>query len=168
MQRRNKVGGILDRRIGENDPTMAPEERALQRYAMEIQRSHKKSSIFDLEEDEQDVGLTHLGKSLLLDDESAVRDDFDEPDLLSDDSDLAHVDRNRLKRMRGEEYADGENEAENEMPERKKTKQEVMKELISKSKFYKYERQAAKEEDEALMYVHRGSTPLLTARADIY
>lgn len=37
MQRKNKVGGIMDRRFGENDPTMTPEEKMLERFTKEKQ-----------------------------------------------------------------------------------------------------------------------------------
>ncbi|KAM0546678.1 hypothetical protein ACHAPJ_010715 [Fusarium lateritium] len=148
MQRRNKVGGILDRRFGENDPTMAPEEKMLERFAREKQRSHKKNSMFDLEDDEPSESLTHMGKSLSFDD----MDDFKEDDLEEDyDSDGSVRERQRLKRIRALAAAgsDGEDN-ENDEPQRKKTKKEVMEEVIAKSKHYKYERQAAKEEDEDL------------------
>ncbi|CAM1506537.1 Fc.00g061780.m01.CDS01 [Cosmosporella sp. VM-42] len=145
MQRRNKVGGILDKRFGENDPTMAPEDKMLERFAREKQKSHKKSSMFDLEDDEPSEGLTHMGKSLTFD----AKDDFDEDDLELDyDSDGSVREQQRLKRIRAM-VIDGsdEEDAENGEPERKKTKKEVMEEVIAKSKHYKYERQAAKEED---------------------
>lgn len=148
MQRRNKVGGILDRRIGENDPSMAPEEKALQRFAMEKQRSHKKGSLFDLEDNEDEIGLTHMGKSLSFDDGD---DDFDNADLPSEnESDIANINPTRLKRMRGEDVSDGDDDEAEQLPERKKTKQEIYKEIIEKSKAHKYERQAAKDADEDL------------------
>lgn len=147
MQRRNKVGGILDRRFGENDPSMAPEDKMLERFAREKQRSHKKSSMFDLEDDDEPMeGLTHMGKSLKFDDEGP-RDDFEEDDLgmVSDGSDISVREEQRRKRLRAMVVA-GDDE-EDEQPERKKTKKEVMEEVIAKSKFHKMEKQAAKEED---------------------
>ncbi|PFH59767.1 hypothetical protein XA68_11898 [Ophiocordyceps unilateralis] len=146
MQRRNKVGGILDRRFGENDPTMAPEEKMLERFALEKQRIHKKSSLFDLEDDEpSEVELTHMGKSLTF--EEKPIDDFNEEDLdAADDSDGSVRERQRLKRVRSMAAGAGEEEAE--QPERKKSKKEVMQEIIAKSKMYKNERQAAKEDDD--------------------
>lgn len=150
MQRRNKVGGILDRRFGENDPTMAPEEKMLERFAREKQRSHKKSSMFDLEEDDASEGLTHMGKSITFEEEL---DDFQEKDLEEDyDSDGSVREQQRLKRIRAlaATGSDDENEAENDEPERKKTKKEVMEEVIAKSKMHKYERQAAKDQDDEL------------------
>lgn len=148
MQRRNKVGGILDRRFGENDPTMAPEDKMLERFAREKQRNHKKSSMFDLEDDVPMEGLTHMGESLKLDDDEPA-DDFNEDDLESDnDSNGSIREKQRLKRLRS--LANQNEDSDNGEPERKKTKKEVMEEVIAKSKMHKYERQAAKEDDEDL------------------
>ncbi|KFA54889.1 hypothetical protein S40293_08555 [Stachybotrys chartarum IBT 40293] len=145
MQRRNKVGGILDRRFGEDDPTMTPEEKMLERFAREKQRSHKNSSMFDLEEDEPMEELTHLGKSLEFGDKALV-DDFQEDDLEEYDSDGSVRERQRLNRIQA--IANGDIGGEQmEQPDRKKTKKEVMEEVMAKSKMHKYERQAAKEED---------------------
>ncbi|KAH7329331.1 nucleolar protein 14 [Stachybotrys elegans] len=146
MQRRNKVGGILDKRFGEDDPTMTPEDRMLERFAKEKQRSHKNSSMFDLEEDDEPMeGLTHGGKSLTFEDEELV-DDFQEDDLEAEyDSDGSVRERQRLKRMHAMTHGDASDD--HEQPDRKKSKKEVMDELIAKSKLHRYERQAAKEED---------------------
>ncbi|PVH85632.1 Nop14-like protein [Cadophora sp. DSE1049] len=148
QQSRRKVGGILDKRFGENDPSMAPEEKMLERFTREKQVRHKISSAFDLEDDEGGE-LTHMGQSLSLDG-PALKDDFEEDDLdLSDADDYPSDEERQLKRRRsdvdGEEDEDEDGE---DRPERKKSKQEVMKELIAKSKLHKYERQAAKDDDE--------------------
>ncbi|GAO13798.1 uncharacterized protein UV8b_03971 [Ustilaginoidea virens] len=148
MQRRNKVGGILDRRFGENDPTMAPEDKMLERFAREKQRSHKKSSMFDLEDDAPIESLTHMGKELEFDDD-APADDFHEDDLEMDyDSDGSVRENQRLKRLRSLASAGDEKETYQDEPQRKRTKKEVMEEVIAKSKMHKYERQAAKEVDD--------------------
>jgi len=140
MQRRNKVGGILDRRFGEDDPDMTPEEKALQRFAIEKQRSHKKNSLFDLEDDEEDGGFTHLGRKLALDDDDEpIRDDFAEMDLLSDEDGSANGRRSMLKRKREEGFPGEEDDEDEDGPPRRKSNQEVYKEVIAKSKFYKYE-----------------------------
>lgn len=153
MQHRHKVGGILDQRFGENDPTMTPEEKMLERFAREKLKSHKKSSMFDLEDDEDEPteGLTHGGKALAFDDEDPV-DDFEERDLEAEDSDGSVREQQRLKRVRAMDAgglgdSDG---ADDGQPERKKTKKEVMEEIIAKSKLHKSERQQAKEDDEDL------------------
>ncbi|TAQ86541.1 hypothetical protein B7494_g5147 [Chlorociboria aeruginascens] len=151
MQRRNKVGGILDKRFGENDPTMAPEDKMLERFTLEKQRRHKNSSAFDLEDDYMPEELTHMGQSLSLDG-PALEDDFDEEGLeLSDAEDhSSDEERQARKRSRPTDGEEGDGEGDADKPERKKTKQEVMKELIAKSKLHKYERQATKDDDEDL------------------
>src|SRR5436305_2429644 len=96
MQQRNKVGGLIDRRFGENDPSMAPEDKMLERFTKEQQvrsnfrqtvamltlyskRRFRGNDIFNLEDD--DV-LTHYGQSL------GAMDDFqDEVSFGSDDED---------------------------------------------------------------------------------
>ncbi|KAJ1331152.1 Nop14-like family [Microdochium nivale] len=149
MNRRNKVGGIEDKRFGENDPTMAPEDKMLERFAREKQRTHKKGSMFDLEDDDEaGFGLTHMGKSLSFDG-PALKDDFDEDDLQGlSDEDGSDDGRAALKRMRELDTYNGD--GGDGQPERKKSKQEVMKELIAKSKAYKHQRQEAKDADEDL------------------
>ncbi len=124
----------------------------LERFTREKQLRHKKSSAFDLEDEDIPGELTHMGQSLSLDG-SALVDDFDEEDLELSNADDHPSDEERqaLKRRRSE-LEDQEDEAgdEEDRPERKKSKQEVMKELIAKSKLHKYERQAAKDDDEDL------------------
>lgn len=149
MQRRNRIGGIFDRRFGEGDPSLTPEAAAAQRFALEKQKAHKKTSMFDLEDDDEPV-LTHGGKSFEFDEDGELKDDFNEEfsDSGSDMSDLEEHNRKRLKRLRDQVEA---NEAgDDKEPERKKSKKEVMEEVIAKSKLHKYERQAAKEDDEDL------------------
>ena len=151
MERRKKVGGIVDRRFGENDPTMTPDERALQRFVKEQERGKKKGSLFDLEDDEGEMeGLTHLGRSLGLGD----GDDFNESDLsgsenggIEEESALRAQKRRRLSEGNEDSILDN---VGGDTAGRPKTKQEVMKEVIAKSKLYKYERQKAKEDDDEL------------------
>ncbi|KAA8642212.1 hypothetical protein EYZ11_007460 [Aspergillus tanneri] len=151
-ERRKKVGGILDRRFGENDPTMTPEERAAERFAKESQRKLRKESMFNLEEDEEEFQLTHKGESLSFGD-GALGDDFDEGGL-SEQEDMSDSEISR-KRKRflnddGEMEEGFDGPGEEEEPGRKKSKHEIMKEVIAKSKFYKLERQKAKEDDDDL------------------
>lgn len=165
MQNKNKIGGILDRRFGENDPSMAPEEKMMERFIMEKQRRHKNSSAFDLEEDYEPGELTHMGQSLSFDGPS-LRDDFDE-DGLSDAEDHPSDEEKRANKRRRSSGSTGSEEdedvGESDMPERKKTKQEVMKEVMAKSKLYKYERQAAKEDDDDLREELDKELPMLQA-----
>lgn len=150
MNSRNKVGALIDRRFGENDPTMTPEERAAERFARESQKKMRKESMFNLEEDEEEFQLTHMGQSLTLD--GTTVDDFDGGDLEGAESD---EEASRKRKRFGEDDEDAEDfidfgEDGEALPERKKSKAEVMKEVIAKSKFHKAERQKAKEDDDDL------------------
>jgi len=153
IQSRNKVGGLLDRRFGENDPTMTPEQKAAERFARLNDRRMKKNSMFNLENDsEEEMALTHGGRSLDL--SGHPKDDFEEDDLgqVEDDEDgqdFEAQDDRPHKRLRLEDD-DERTEDEQSMPQRKKSKNEVMKEIIAKSKMYKAERQAAKADDDDL------------------
>lgn len=139
MAHKNKRNGFIDKRFGERNKDLSEEDKMLERFTRERQsQSRGKNNLFDLNEDgdEESVdvlggGLTHLGE--------ALHEDFDEGDLGLD----AEEDDHRPKRARFEH----EQEAlgENVEPVRKKTKAEVMKEVIAKSKYYKQERQKAQE-----------------------
>ncbi len=137
--RKNKTGGIRDRRFGENDPTLAPEEKQLERFRKEKMNRASKRSIFNLDDDDDDDdevhNFTHYGQTLALED-----DDFNEDDMMRDESE---TELSNKKRRLVEERDDEVNDE----PERKKTKAEVMKEVIAKSKKYKAARQQLKEDD---------------------
>jgi nucleolar protein 14 len=74
-EEKNRSGGIIDRRFGENDPTMTPEERMLERFTKERQRASN-GVAFNLQDEDE---LTHYGQSL------SKIDDFDDVGLGSDD-----------------------------------------------------------------------------------
>ena len=155
IRRRNKAGGITDRRIGENDPTLAPEDRMLQRYAAEGQRK-RKADVFDLE-DEEDGGeemLTHMGRPLndgnRLERLAKMKEGLEGGGGKSDDEDDSRGELFARSKRRLEDAIDEvtrvqEAAEENGEPAKKKSKTEVMKEVIAKSKFHKHERQAEKE-----------------------
>ncbi|GAB7341457.1 hypothetical protein MBLNU457_7696t1 [Dothideomycetes sp. NU457] len=147
MQRKNKVGGVIDRRIGEDDPSMDPEERALRRFQRQQQR--KKGNIFDLEEADEEGGLTHGGKAIDFGSDEPIKDDFDAESLAGSDNEDRF-----LKRRRPTEEVDGEDDVvedgAEDQPDRKRSRKEIMEEVVAKSKFHKYERQKAKEEDDDL------------------
>lgn len=128
---------------------MTPEEKMLERFAREKQKTHKKNSAFDLEDDDPMDGLTHMGRSIDFGEEEELVDDFQEDDLKGDEDSDGDTREKRLKRLRAI-IAAGEEEGEDGEPERKKTKKEVMEEVIAKSKLHKYERQAAKDDDDDL------------------
>ncbi|KDQ08229.1 hypothetical protein BOTBODRAFT_118835 [Botryobasidium botryosum FD-172 SS1] len=134
-----RAGGVIDRRFGENDPTMAPEERMLERFTKERQRQHR-GSAFNLEDEDE---LTHYGQSL------SAMDDFDETGLggLDDEEEeetKGQIDSETVMRDHFGGFEDGEKEPED--PERKKSKAEVMAEVMAKSKEHKYLRQLQQQE----------------------
>ncbi|KAL3475335.1 nucleolar protein 14 [Aspergillus californicus] len=152
MGEKNKVGGIMDRRFGENDPTMTPEERAAERFARASQKKLRKDSMFNLEEedDDEEFQLTHKGESLAFGGEDGgIRDDFQE-DVGADDMSDSGMNLKRKRLLDDGEIEGSEVQHEEEVPERKKSKHEVMQEVIAKSKFHKAERQMAKEDDDDL------------------
>ena len=145
------MGGIVDRRFGENDPTMTPEEKMLQRFTKEKQRRFRHGTIFNLEDEEESGHLTHFGQSLSIDNPT-ITDDFDEDDLnaSSDEDEPSDVNGTFRKRKRQLESEDEdlERDGDSGLPERKKSRGEIVKEIVAKSKYHKYERQQAKEDDE--------------------
>lgn len=137
MAKQGKAGGIIDRRFGEGNSKLSTEEKMLERFTRERLSKASKSSMYNLDDDDNidftdDVfsGLTHLGQSL------SGKDTIDDDDFFS------------KKRPAGE---DDDAEEANHEPERKKTKAEVMKEIIAKSKKYRYERQKAHLENQEVV-----------------
>ncbi|AGO11841.1 AaceriADR072Cp [[Ashbya] aceris (nom. inval.)] len=132
---KNRAGGLIDKRFGERNKHMTAEEIMLERFTKERQAQSRQSkkSLFNLDDDEDDgaspADLTHFGRPLASDFE---------------DGDLGVGMAGALGPKRG--LAD--DDVEPEVP-KKKTKAEVMKEVIAKSKFYKHERQKAHEKMEA-------------------
>ena len=63
-QSRNKSGSFVDRRFGENgQDDLSMEEKMLERFTRERQSRAGKSSLYNLDDAEEE-GLTHYGKSL--------------------------------------------------------------------------------------------------------
>ncbi|KAG9118306.1 nucleolar complex protein 14, partial [Ceratobasidium sp. 392] len=135
---RDRAGGIVDRRFGENDASVAPEERMLERFTKERQR-RSKGEAFNLEDDEE---LTHYGQSL------SALDDFDGAGIeLDDDEEGGQIDASVVRQSHFGGFEPEEKDDADE-PERKKSKAEVMSEVIAKSKAYKAERQEQREADD--------------------
>lgn len=146
-QLKNRRGGIQDRRFGERDKNLTEEEKMLERFTRERQsQSKKKSNLFNLDDDQDNEfgnnnidmygnNLTHLGNTIT------------DADMEEDSQYFAEQEGN--KRSLYDEDSLGYDQESNG-PARKKTKAEVMQEVIAKSKFHKQERQKAqrKLEDE--------------------
>ncbi|KAG8884046.1 nucleolar complex protein 14 [Tulasnella sp. 331] len=106
FDQRDRVGGVIDRRFGEDDPDMTVEQKMLGRYAREKQRTTKFN--FNLEEEE----LTHYGKSL------NALDDFDGSGLRLGEEDQGD------DRPRFEDPGEDEEDDDEAGPPRKKSKAE--------------------------------------------
>ncbi|WWC61126.1 uncharacterized protein I303_103705 [Kwoniella dejecticola CBS 10117] len=157
-QLRDHTGTFQDRRFGENDPSLSLEDRMLERYTRERQRGQGKKGLFNLEDEDNGLdgfddgfalgGLTHGGRSVM----DLPGDDFDAQGFGEndddEDEDKGRVDRRTVNKGHFGGF-DGE-EDEEELPEKKKSKAEVMNEIIAKSKMHKYERQQEKEADDEL------------------
>eukprot|EP00066_Takifugu_rubripes_P002962 XP_003965217.1 PREDICTED: nucleolar protein 14 [Takifugu rubripes] len=146
-KQKNKSSKFIDRRFGEYDTKMAPEDKILQRFAMERKRSYDKKDVFNLNEDEE---LTHFGQSLAkmetFNDFVNSDDESEEKGLLSAEMTASHFGGGggllRKKTSGDQQEEDGS--------QRAKSRQELIEELILKSKQEKRERQAQKEEAQVL------------------
>ncbi|RKP37078.1 nucleolar protein 14 [Dimargaris cristalligena] len=155
-QNRNKAGGLVDHRLGEHNPHMTADERMAERYTQERLKHLRGGDVFNLDQD--DV-LTHKGRPL------TEIDDFDEidlrgPELEGDDGEDGGVgalaDRKGIDKttVRSAHFGNFHTDEQSPMEahQQNKTKAEVMKELIAKSKMHKMERQQAREEDDDLRH----------------
>eukprot|EP00912_Choanoflagellata_sp_UC4_P002011 UC4_evm1s1290 len=160
---RGRASSFRDRRIGEYDATMTPEEKMMQRWAIEQKKRHERAGnrgLFNLDDDEdfgdEVMGLTHLGQSLGSISAQKSKsfgggDDDNEDDLMMDAdtvSDL-HFGGFELKRRDHEIDSDAVNNNAGDDQSRtlgKKSKQEVMKEIIGKSRAYRAERQSERDD----------------------
>ncbi|MBN3322136.1 NOP14 protein, partial [Atractosteus spatula] len=144
---KNKANKIIDRRFGEYDTKMAPEEKILKRFALERQRIHDKKDIYNLNEEEE---LTHYGQSLAdiekLNDVVESDSDTEEKGLLSAELTASHFGGGGglLRKKSPHEQNDDDG------THKPKTRQELIEEMIVKSKLEKRERQTQREEAQEL------------------
>ncbi|KAL1434028.1 hypothetical protein MTO96_012024 [Rhipicephalus appendiculatus] len=129
---RNKSSTFMDKRIGEFDAAMNPDDRMAARLAQERKISQKKN-VFSLNEEEE---LTHLGKS--------INDMETHDDPRSDDEDLYDkVGRDFTEKTNFGGFltkADPNSDAA-------KSRRDAIEQLIAESKKLKYERQVEKDEN---------------------
>ncbi|KAL7853215.1 hypothetical protein AOLI_G00200590 [Acnodon oligacanthus] len=142
----NKANKFVDRRFGEYDTKMAPEDKILQRFTLERQRSQTKKDIYNLNEEEE---LTHYGQSLAeiekLTDVVDSDSDTDEKGLLSAELTASNFGGGGGLLRKKKPGENDENESQ-----KPKSRQELIEELILKSKQEKRERQTQKEEAQEL------------------
>ncbi|KAM4810152.1 nucleolar protein 14 [Rhinophrynus dorsalis] len=138
-QDRGKVSIFTDKRFGEYDTKLTPEEKMMKRFAMERQRNVEKKTLYNLNEEEE---LTHYGQSLAdlekLTDAVESDSDTEERGALSAELTAAHFGGGGLLRKKAQSE-------QQEEPEKPKTRKELIEELIAKSKLEKRERQSQRE-----------------------
>ncbi|XP_007496879.1 nucleolar protein 14 [Monodelphis domestica] len=136
---RDKSNVFTDKRFGEYNTKISPEEKMMKRFALERQRNNEKKSIYNLNEDEE---LTHYGQSLadiekfndIVDSDS----DTEERGMLSAELTASHFGGGGgLLRKKTSEPGEEE--------EKPKSRKELIEELIAKSKQEKRERQTQRE-----------------------
>ncbi|XP_003773477.1 nucleolar protein 14 [Sarcophilus harrisii] len=136
---RDKSNVFTDKRFGEYNTKISPEEKMMKRFALERQRNNEKKSIYNLNEDEE---LTHYGQSLadiekfndIVDSDS----DTEERGMLSAELTASHFGGGGgLLRKKTSEPGEEE--------EKPKSRKELIEELIAKSKQEKRERQIQRE-----------------------
>ncbi|CAK8534035.1 unnamed protein product [Lathyrus sativus] len=137
-----KSSQFVDKRIGENDETIDDFGKAIMRSQRERQLNLKlsKKSKYNLSDGEDDDGFEGI--------DTLGGDDYEDDMLDEDDNDETYK-RSDLGQhlnahgMQSPGETDGADGGEN----RRKTKKEVMNEIIAKSKFYKAQKAKDKEED---------------------
>lgn len=147
-KQKGKSNKFIDRRLGEYDAKMAPEDKILQRFAIERQRVHEKRDVYNLNEEEE---LTHYGQSLAemekFNDMVGSDDESEEKGLLSAELTASHFGGGGgLLRKK----TSGDGQQDEQGSQKTKSRQELIEELILKSKQEKRERQAQKEEAQEL------------------
>ena len=154
-----KSNAFVDRRFGEDDETLTPDERNLLRFQKQRQRELAGSKFALPDEDAggaDEEPLTHLGRSL------AELDDMHQG-WASDDDDAGFDKRMDEQMTRDLHFGGGflpskssrevsgggaaEGDDGDEDPTRRKSKKEVMEEIIAKSKMHKAVKAQQKEED---------------------
>ncbi|XP_027498705.1 nucleolar protein 14 [Corapipo altera] len=138
---REKSNVFKDKRFGEYNTNITPEEKMIRRFALERQQNYGKKNIYNLNEDEE---LTHYGQSLAeiekLNDIVDSDSDTEERGTLSAELTAAHFGGGGgLLRKK---VSSGQEDEEEEKP---KSRKELIEEMIAKSKQEKQERQTRRE-----------------------
>ncbi|KAJ7403336.1 Nucleolar protein 14 [Pitangus sulphuratus] len=138
---REKSNVFKDKRFGEYNTHITPEEKMIRRFTLERQQNYGKKNIYNLNEDEE---LTHYGQSLAeiekLNDIVDSDSDTEERGTLSAELTAAHFGGGGgLLRKK---VSSGQQDQEEEKP---KSRKELIEEMIAKSKQEKQERQTRRE-----------------------
>lgn len=123
----NQHNDFIDKRFGEKDIELSDEQKVLKRFErqrmkqIKIRTGSTKSSKFNLNEQDDEEELTHMGQTL---------GEFDESD---------------------DELSASPMDVFKKSPNAPRTKKEIMSEVISKSKYHKVLKQNEKDEQEKLL-----------------
>lgn len=143
-QQSRKSTEFSDKRIGEWDEELGEFDKAILRSQRELKRKLNKSSKYNLSDGEEDdyFGTQNLGAL-------PANDDFEDEIMPDDDDDAAAAEtkkgahRDAPYQQKGRLFEGEEN--------KRKSKKEVMDEVIAKSKFFKAQKAKDKEENEQLV-----------------
>ncbi|KAK4785244.1 hypothetical protein SAY86_001933 [Trapa natans] len=145
-EQRGKSSVFLDKRIGEDNEEIGEFQKALLRSQREYKLKQSKKSKYNLsdgEEDDLGFGGSFLGN-----------DDFEE-DMLSEDDGGAETTKRNSHDLEQLDAYNIRNSVETNVDEgednKRKSKKEVMEEIIFKSKLFKAEKVKDKEENKQLM-----------------
>ncbi|XP_042325325.1 nucleolar protein 14 [Sceloporus undulatus] len=142
---KEKSNVFKDKRFGEYNNKISPEEKMMTRFALEQQKNYEKKHIYNLNEEED---LTHYGHSLAniekFDDIIDSDSDTEERGILSAELTAAHFGGGGLLRKK---TLAGQQDEENRQA---KSRKELIEELIAKSKQEKRERQTQRENTQEL------------------
>uniref|UniRef100_A0A8C6YMK1 NOP14 nucleolar protein n=1 Tax=Nothoprocta perdicaria TaxID=30464 RepID=A0A8C6YMK1_NOTPE len=138
---KEKSNVFKDKRFGEYNTKLSPEEKMIKRFTLERQQNFGKNNIYNLNEDEE---LTHYGQSLAeiekLNDIVDSDSDTEERGTLSAELTEAHFGGGGG--LLCKKVSSGQEAEEEEKP---KSRKELIEELIAKSKQEKQERQTQRE-----------------------
>ncbi|XP_078430065.1 nucleolar-like protein [Wolffia australiana] len=140
-----KSSKFIDKRIGEADDALGEFEKGILRLQRERQQKLKKSNRHDPFDAIEDVSQPQEeGRFLGADDfqDEVPLDDEDDNQTLRDPATLRHLPLQGMHEFSESGSLQGEN--------RRKTKKEVMEEIIAKSKYFKAQKASEKEVDEHL------------------
>lgn len=144
----SKANSFADKRFGESDVKLTDEEKILERF----KKIRSKKSLYDLSDTDKNkastsVGLTHLGQSLGAENNDISAKEAREFEERLREEDLDEEDM--FGQMDASELMDAIKRGDQSMlTDMKRSKKEVMEDVIAKAKLYKMQRQKEKEEDE--------------------
>jgi nucleolar protein 14 len=146
FQKNKKTNVMIDKRFGENDPTMSVEEKMFLRFQRERMKKVRNSSIYNLDEDNQEF-LTHkgsvLGESNIGDTEMFSSDEEESGKIHKDVVNKLHFGGGLVQKKKDD------SEEQQEIVPVRKGRLEALQEIVMKSKLFKMQKKEAKNEQES-------------------